>query len=51
MATAVLLGLMRVFEPKERDLMQRPPRDPRQPIITSTLFLGSPGFATSCNVR
>jgi cation-transporting P-type ATPase F len=39
MATAVLLGLMLVFEPKERDLMQRPPRDPRQPIITSALFL------------
>jgi Ca2+-transporting ATPase len=39
MATAVLLGLMLVFEPKERDLMQRPPRDPRQPILTSTLLM------------
>ncbi len=39
MITAVLLGLMLVFEPKERDLMQRPPRDPRQPIITYPLFM------------
>ena len=30
MMTAVLLGLMLVFEPKEHDLMQRPPRDPRR---------------------
>ena len=29
MTTAVLLGLMLVFEPKERDLMRRPPRDPQ----------------------
>ncbi len=27
MMTAILLGLMLVFEPKERDLMTRPPRD------------------------
>ncbi|TLD71531.1 cation-transporting P-type ATPase [Phragmitibacter flavus] len=39
MVTAVLLGLMLVFEPKERDLMQRPPRDPKQPIITFPLFM------------
>ena len=39
MATAVLLGLMLVFEPKERDLMQRPPRDPQQPILTRLLLL------------
>jgi magnesium-transporting ATPase (P-type) len=39
MATAVFLGLMLVFEPKERDLMQRPPRDPRQPILTRLLLL------------
>jgi cation-transporting ATPase F len=39
MATAVLLGLMLVFEPKEHDLMQRPPRDPQQPIITFPLFM------------
>ncbi len=39
MVTAVLLGLMLVFEPKERDLMLRPPRDPQQPIITVPLFM------------
>jgi len=39
MVTAILLGLMLVFEPKERDLMQRPPRDPQQPILTFPLFM------------
>jgi len=39
MASALLLGLMLVFEPKERDLMERPPRDPRAPILTATLLL------------
>lgn len=39
MATALFLGLMLVFEPKERDLMRRPPRDPRQPILTFPLFM------------
>ena len=39
MSTAILLGLMLVFEPKERDLMQRPPRDPQQPILTRLLLL------------
>lgn len=39
MATAIMLGLMLVFEPKERDLMQRPPRDPKQPFITFPLFM------------
>ena len=34
MTTALLLGLMLVFEPKERDLMQRPPRDSEEPILT-----------------
>ena len=32
MTTAVLLGLMLVFEPKEPGLMARPPRDPQTPI-------------------
>ena len=45
MTTAVLLGLMLVFEPKERDLMQRPPRDPRQPILTFPLFMRT-GFVS-----
>ncbi len=39
MSTALLLGLMLVFEPKERDLMLRPPRDPKMPILTGTLFM------------
>ena len=37
MTTAVLLGLMLAFEAKEVDIMQRPPRDPRTPILTRTL--------------
>ena len=39
MMTALLLGLMLVFEPKEPDLMQRPPRDPKEPILTFPLFM------------
>jgi len=39
MMSAICLGLMLVFEPKERNLMQRPPRDPRQPILTFPLFM------------
>jgi cation-transporting P-type ATPase F len=34
MTTVILLGLMLVFESKERDLMQRPPRGPKTPIMT-----------------
>lgn len=41
MTTAVLLGLMLVFEPKEHDLMLRPPRNPKQPILTVPLFMRS----------
>ncbi len=46
MTTAVLLGLMLAFEPKEPDIMQRPPRDPRQPILSHRLLLriGIVGF-------
>jgi magnesium-transporting ATPase (P-type) len=39
MMTAILLGLMLAFEPKEPGLMRRPPRDPRQPILTFPLFM------------
>ncbi len=39
MTTALLLGLMLVFEPRERDLMQRPPRDPKAPILTFPLMV------------
>jgi magnesium-transporting ATPase (P-type) len=38
MMTALLLGLMLVFEPKERDLMARPPRDPQRPLMTIALL-------------
>jgi len=39
MTTALLLGLMLVFEPKEKGLMDRPPRDPKRPILTFPLFM------------
>ncbi|WP_228387478.1 MULTISPECIES: HAD-IC family P-type ATPase [unclassified Nocardioides] len=34
MTTAVALGLMLAWEPKEAGIMDRPPRDPRQPLLT-----------------
>lgn len=37
MTTAVLLGLMLVFEPKEADIMERKPRDAKVPILTKWL--------------
>ncbi|MGB7836936.1 MAG: HAD-IC family P-type ATPase, partial [Terrimicrobiaceae bacterium] len=39
MVTAVLLGLTLVFEMKESDLMQRPPRDPKEPLLTFPLLM------------
>jgi Ca2+-transporting ATPase len=39
MTTAVLLGLMLAFEPKEAGIMARPPLDPRQPLLTRALVL------------
>jgi Ca2+-transporting ATPase len=39
MTTAVLLGLMLAFEPKEPGLMNRHPRDPRTPILTGELIM------------
>ncbi len=39
MTTAVLLGLMLAFEPKEAGIMSRPPRDPQQPLLTRTLVV------------
>ena len=39
MTTAVLLGLMLAFEPKEPGLMNRQPRNPNQPILTKHLVL------------
>lgn len=46
MTTAVLLGLMLAFEPKEPGIMDRPPRPSEQPILTAdlimrTLFVGT----------
>ncbi len=39
MSTAILLGMMLVFEPKEANLMLRRPRNPNQPILTRPLLL------------
>jgi cation-transporting ATPase F len=39
MTTAVALGLMLAFEPKEPGIMTRPPRDPRQPLLTGALVV------------
>ncbi|MGV8842312.1 MAG: cation-transporting P-type ATPase [Pseudomonas sp.] len=38
MITAVTLALALAFEPAEEDLMQRPPRDPRQPLLSPRLL-------------
>ncbi len=37
MTTAVALGLMLAFEPKEAGIMLRPPRDPGCPLLTGDL--------------
>jgi len=39
LVTALFLGLTLVFEPKESDIMQRPPRDPRRPLLTFSLLM------------
>jgi len=39
MTTAVALGLMLAFEPKEPGIMTRPPRDPNQPLLTRGLVM------------
>jgi magnesium-transporting ATPase (P-type) len=39
MTTAVCLGLMLAFEPKEPGIMDRPPRRPDQPILDTELIL------------
>jgi Ca2+-transporting ATPase len=38
MTTAVLLGLMLVFEPKEPGIMTRSPRNPQEPILNRKLI-------------
>jgi cation-transporting P-type ATPase F len=45
MTTAIFIGMMLAFEPKEPDIMQRPPQDPKMPIMTRevvirTLYVG-----------
>jgi cation-transporting ATPase F len=42
MVTAVLLGMTLTFEPKEPDLMDRPPRDPKQSFLTRDLLRRMP---------
>ncbi|NOS72603.1 MAG: HAD-IC family P-type ATPase [Verrucomicrobia bacterium] len=37
--TDTLLGLSLAFEPKEGDVMSRPPRDPKQPLLTFPLLM------------
>ena len=39
MMTSIFLGLMLVFEPKESGLMNRPPRDPKRPLLTRALVM------------
>jgi Ca2+-transporting ATPase len=38
MTTAIFLGLMLAFEPREEGIMQRPPNQPDTPIIDATLL-------------
>ena len=38
MITAVTLALALAFEPPEADVMQRPPRDPREPLLSGFLL-------------
>jgi cation-transporting P-type ATPase F len=38
MTTALLLGLMLAFEPAEPEIMARPPRDPKVPILSGELI-------------
>jgi cation-transporting P-type ATPase F len=38
MTTAIALGMTLAFEPKEPGVMRRPPRDPRQPLLTGVLI-------------
>lgn len=39
LSTAIFLGLMLVFEPKEEGLMRRPPRNPKAGILTFPLIM------------
>ncbi|MDH3502114.1 MAG: HAD-IC family P-type ATPase [Nitrosopumilus sp.] len=39
MTTALTLGMMLIFEPKEVNVMSRPPRKPHSPILTKDLII------------
>lgn len=39
MTTALTLGMMLIFEPKEPDVMKRPPRKPNSPILSLGLIV------------
>lgn len=39
MTTAGFLGLMLAFEPKDKGIMLRPPRDPQQPLLSGKLIV------------
>ena len=39
LTTEVALGLVLAFEPKEPDVMNQPPRDPKQPLLTKPLLV------------
>ncbi|MCL4199323.1 MAG: HAD-IC family P-type ATPase [Phycisphaerales bacterium] len=39
MVTAILLGMPLIFEAGEPEVMSRPPRDPRRPLLTFELFM------------
>ncbi len=39
MATAILLGLMLVFEPEEDNIMSRKPRNPKSPLLSNNLII------------
>ena len=39
MTTVLALGTMLIFEPKESDVMKRPPRRPNSPILTKDLVI------------
>lgn len=39
MTTAIFLGMMLAFEPKEPGIMQRPPQNPKLPIMTTDIIL------------
>lgn len=38
MSTAILLGMMLAFEPRDREIMKNPPRDPKSPILNGELI-------------